>query len=1222
MRKKTFILSFLAVCAFAVGFFMPSQTANAESSNASVSKTFIYEISYNNGYVAKSLYSNNSQYSLSASRVEDLISQIDEDRYNLGVYSQCTLVFDDVTIGDDFMSLKNGEYIIQGTVTANALNTKGVFSLDGASVVFDNANLTNRGFSALIKNSGAGDIEINGGTYTADYNVIASMSNSSGDITITGGTFSSSTGYVLNINPSSQIQVDISETTSQTTIISSQSASILVENANITLNGGDYKNFGDGACVEALENANLLITGDANFRGEFHIKTQNSIDVDGYSGNELKILFNKHIANCEIGVLNVTDENKDCFTLLNDEYRFKKIGNNLTLNKVVKIIYNTEEGLELTEDMQEQMETEYFVGDVIPVHFFRIEVKEGYLFVGYSITEGGEATVTSPIYHTFIEEDLNLYPVFVAKSYNINYILGASDVDNSSNALNQSYTTGSNIDIQAPERPFYDFVGWMVDGQEEVLESYSITSEQFGDITLTAVWVLHNYEINYIGIEGLNTSNFKTSFTIRDEPLVVDYSKFLGDGYSLKTLSLDENFIDILEDGEEICFDTISRPNPDTLNIYINAPLFHNGNGMGTQKNPYIIETPNQFLALLEGQKSGNNQYLKLNNDIDFALNANIQKPLENIILDGNNKTIYFNSINKLNNSAGFIPNLKDCEFFDINFVSKNYDTTLLFSDTIYFGVVFGNVNNSILSNISVVHNNSSTICGLSETSMFYGSAVVGRAENGSVLNNVKITGDAIFDIYAVGDLNIYFGGIAGAVYNSLIINCEANSKLNLQTYLQDEENQSFIFTSGIANLWRDAKLYNCINIGGISSSELAYNRVISSAVANAFAEGVDVKNCYAVYENKLPNNIAISKYQTTWAPENKYIDAENVLYFDKNDRDLKNGKFVSVFNKKISDFNKEIKNYGYDCTLNTLYHSNTTPGFNQSILVKFKGMGVIDDKTVLYENITDLSNAFYPYTGDHFFEGWYLDKNFNKKAKLSNITGKSELTLYAKFTPITTVAGNYFTIIVVVDVILLAGLLVGMYFFDRKKPVRFYSNGKLISERAYGRTEIIELPEGYENTLWFEDVQGQKPFLNRKMSYKSLSLYTFNESKQKRMESKFYEKLKEENILREERERQRLEEEQKRAKEREEKRQEFMAQQKIRAEERKQLIEERRKQKQAQAEARQKEKLEAEAQKAQLETARKEAEARRKAQKEVDIDGKITVIKKEIKVIKPKKDE
>ncbi|MBQ4535746.1 MAG: hypothetical protein IJA22_02850, partial [Clostridia bacterium] len=206
--------------------------------------------------------------------------------------------------------------------------------------------------------------------------------------------------------------------------------------------------------------------------------------------------------------------------------------------------------------------------------------------------------------------------------------------------------------------------------------------------------------------------------------------------------------------------------------------------------------------------------------------------------------------------------------------------------------------------------------------------------------------------------------------------------------------------------------------------------------------------------------------------------------------------------------------------------------------------------------------------------------------------------------------------------ILLLAGLIVAMYFFDKKKPVKFYSNGKLIAEKSYKRLEEIELPEGYENTLWFVDIQGQTPFINRRMPHKSISLYTFNESKQKRMENKYYQKLKEENELKETQEKLRMAAEEKQKQEREEKRLENLRLQQKKAEQRKQLLEERRKQKQAQAEAKQKEKLEAEAQKAKLEAERKAAEEKRRAQKEVDIDGKITVVKKEIKVIKPKKDE
>ena len=287
-----------------------------------------------------------------------------------------------------------------------------------------------------------------------------------------------------------------------------------------------------------------------------------------------------------------------------------------------------------------------------------------------------------------------------------------------------------------------------------------------------------------------------------------------------------------------------------------------------------------------------------------------------------------------------------------------------------------------------------------------------------------------------------------------------------------------------------------------------------------------------------------------------------------------------------------------------------------------YKGLGVIENKDVLYENRTDLSYAYVPYTGEHFFNGWYLNKNLSKKADLKNLENVAEITLYAKFTSAVSVANGYFAVYIVIDLLLLAGLFVGLYFFDKRKPVKFYSNGKLIAEKQYRRLEEIEFPEGYENTLWFSDIQGLKPFTDRKMSYKPLTLYTFNESKQRRMENKYYEKIRLDNEMREIQEKERLLAEEKMRQEREERRLKNLEIQRKKAEERKAMLEERRKQKQAQAQAKAKERQEAEARRAKAEAERKAAEEKRRAQKEVDIDGKITVIKKEIKVIKPKNEK
>lgn len=109
--------------------------------------------------------------------------------------------------------------------------------------------------------------------------------------------------------------------------------------------------------------------------------------------------------------------------------------------------------------------------------------KDGYDFIGWDSNIGSLGT-NAYIYRQSC--DLELYATWAPSIYNITYDYQGGSI-NENNPT--SYTFGDEVIITNPSKNGYMFVGWSVNGSEECYLNYSITSDIFGDILLTAVWL-------------------------------------------------------------------------------------------------------------------------------------------------------------------------------------------------------------------------------------------------------------------------------------------------------------------------------------------------------------------------------------------------------------------------------------------------------------------------------------------------------------------------------------------------------------------------------------------------------------------------------------------------------------------------------------------------------------------------------------------------------------
>ncbi|MGN1227657.1 MAG: InlB B-repeat-containing protein, partial [Christensenellales bacterium] len=240
------------------------------------------------------------------------------------------------------------------------------------------------------------------------------------------------------------------------------------------------------------------------------------------------------------------------------------------------------------------------------------------------------------------------------------------------------------------------------------------------------------------------------------------------------------------------------------------------------------------------------------------------------------------------------------------------------------------------------------------------------------------------------------------------------------------------------------------------------------------------------------------------------------------NEKDFTNGVLLNILNNNVKSINSNQNENDFIAKVWSYSSVNYMPSLKQSVKVTYKLNGVLQDKVVIYDDMTNLTNAYIPLSyRQNIFEGWYLDENCTKKADLSNVSADS-LTLYAKWTPFENQINTNFALCILGQILILLLVLYIMYLIDRKKLVTFIKDGKVLGTTVARRGEKVSLPSGYENKIWFKDERGEQAFEPNKMPYKSINLYLFNDKKQAKCEKAYKDMLERQRIEREKEERQR----------------------------------------------------------------------------------------------------
>ncbi|MDD4815701.1 MAG: InlB B-repeat-containing protein [Clostridia bacterium] len=1231
-----------------------NQVVSAETFDEDISKSYSYQINQNNSiYSVFGSYENQETYILlENSSFENIISTIDQDRLSNQSYQDCVISFNQISVGDKYLDLKNGKYTLTGKLTGYANSTNGlIFVNNNASVEISNAEFTNNANSHLIKNVSGGELNIYDGNFTANEKTIYNLDG--GDINIFGGKIESKNSFAIYSTGTANINIHESASPNPTQIIGkSEEGAVYATSGAINISGGTITNNSNGYAVYST-NATISLSCAPIFETTApQIYTQTKIVAQigsqYYSGEDICINFGGEIVSATTILIEATNETyKTKFAIFNENYDIKFSNSNMVIFAFYSLIYNPN----VANIVPPNDENRYFIGDIIDLQFLETEIRSGYTFLGWAETNNATfATYTEQGTNQLTFSNQTLYAVWQAIEYNITYILNDGEWGENV-VLKTTYTCETEAFVlPKPNRTYYTFLGWTCEN-DTTEQSFADTLNNpnkvvakgtIGNLIFTAHWELTVYKINYNGLTAqmISSLNLTTAFTIQSPSIIISNSDFLFRGYSF--FGIYSNSAKTITFNGEVCFDETAHQstNPNlfsengNINFYVDTKIFHNGQGVGSEISPYIINSTNQFENFLKGYKKQETTktFVKFANDINFnnPVSSLIFEPLNNYDINGNNKSINTTIYNTYSNYTSLFPYLKNCNLYNIKIKApQKLQVNFGVNSSINFANVVGLGENTNLKNITNFVNTKLSNTATTQTlNIQVGGIIADLKGQSSLINNCQNQGNIDITMLNNNDINANCGMIAGKIDNSMIINSSNLAKIDLSTVVSNTtQYETCLFVAGIAIMDLNSSIINSFNQGDIT--------ILQESKLLAVASGVGIvsnTNC-SLYNNYNLGNVSVKTTNSNnfavpivWSPN---VACETDKYYfvgnTSTQKDFSNGKVLRLLNAYLANLNEimeeNFSNYSVQ-PKKWYFGFNLFPQFEETVLVHYNLNGIAENKSVVYYANEDLSTKYIPVSyRQNFFDGWFSNNTLSILADFDNITEPS-LSLYAKWTSFENYVNADFTKFVILDILLLIMFLTALYFFDKKKTVSFFNNGKLIATTKVGRAKPITMPSGYENLLWFEDIRGLKPFLNKKMPFKKISLYTFNESKQQRMESKFFNDI---NTQKEELKKI-VEEKQKQTAELLQQKANKKAENKKKLEEKQQKLKELKQQKSAKL-AENKIRLK------EAKQARKLAKQEKQNQKTIEqhnktnqqkpsIQDKITIIKKEIKIIDPNEEK
>lgn len=357
------------------------------------------------------------------------------------------------------------------------------------------------------------------------------------------------------------------------------------------------------------------------------------------------------------------------------------------------------------------------------------------------------------------------------------------------------------------------------------------------------------------GIFKLNTDGGATVQLFKDGALVqtktaglfggVEFTNLVYGQYTAKIFRYGQS-VNTLNNIEEISFE-ISQSNS---NVSLNSnKWFDSGNG--SEQNPYVINSYEQFVRLDNFAGEGDNTYFKLGKDLDLRKQELMAINNFKGSFDGNNKEIYNFVINSSSGNIGLFKTIDNAEIKNLGLSVFEIST----SSTENIGVLVGEAISSIITNCFV--ENGYIICKGTV------GGIVGLLDQSSISNSYSNV-----NINASFEQNGYFaGGFAGRVINgSNIEECYSSGNLNGQNNLGGFVGS--IENSNISNSFTTTYTTSNYNnasdssIGGFAGNVDEFSSITLSFMHGNIGSSISLSNLGSFIGENQSNNL---NYNYVW---------------------------------------------------------------------------------------------------------------------------------------------------------------------------------------------------------------------------------------------------------------------------------------------------------------------------------------------------------------------
>lgn len=1152
-NKTTFLMLVLVLLiGLTFGIFANLNFNSVLANNAIIDKAYKYTISQeNNLYVLKGKRINSEEYVLtdSALHINEVIGLIETDRkISANEKAEVEITFNNLDLGNSSILFNDGEYVLKGVANfANISANPCIVLSSNAHLTLGGVVLSNQGFSALIEVNGA-SLDINACNLNSNQEVL--IANSASIVNIFGSTLTANDASAISsINESSTNKPQIKIGSNSKIISNSTQPAMMIKNVVATIQTAEIKSINSnyalinqGEGLKLVQNPTFISKKNAFSTDMFFSTEDNGVY---YSGNGIKVYYSGEISVADVAiVINPSTDLISKIQILNSGIALRESYLSIYMSRQFTVTYHANCNDSVVTSALPKDNNKYFNLSEVQVEYMDLNVRDHFEFAGWSKKTNPSPSEIISNGNVIIEgENLNLYAVWRPITYSITYL----GLDGAENNNPNEYDYGTNLNLVAPIKQYYDFVGWQITGVDGIHSSLSLPYSNLNNIELMPIFKLSEYSIIYHNLtsEQISKLNLKTKYNIQDENLILSNQNYLLNGYSYfgvySNAELTNSFA-----GKSVSF----LPNSvndfgfivgQDLNVFVNMRQYHSGIGDGSASNPFVLENLEQFKTLLTGKKLETQEktYITLNNDITVGIDEELPfVTLKNYVFNGNNKSLLVENLIRYSNLSNeeifsIFPRLDGCEIKDLTVknaenISKLELSKDLTSEKLEISLLVHNLVSSTISNVynnliieSKINSNASKdeirisgIAGVAVSSLLnsvkfngkieiksssfpstiYACGLICESQNSIVLNS-KFTGNLTCDnlINPIkNNVCFYFAGIGILMNSNLIINSSSQGRISCNA------NENICILSGIAiNLGKWNEINNCLSLSSVAihkNGELKSNQKAISC-SWGIADNITLQNVLCLARdgafpvcvlNKIKQNSGVEEFTST--------EYANLVHLQKLESGKENAK--NTLNSFAQNLDFLLQD---DLILASWENHNNEEQENSGIFGPVLKITVRDVESGKEKTYTFETNTLPGYV--YIIKDGYLFKNYSFDAEGKQIVTdltklKGDIVVYANYITFNDYIWQNFIWWLICGIIILIALIVFVVFCELKKRVIFIFDGEVVGAEKVRINDELPKVKGKEDILWFKDGNGNKPFTKTKMPFvwRELKLISFKD--------------------------------------------------------------------------------------------------------------------------------